>query len=589
MGGAAVNEEIVSEEAKRKQEREKSLMETAVNFLKNMSVVEPEKKPIFDKAFGGSGEMRNLEIGLFLEQRAALNQPRGDRGLSEGMVESLIVHGMPRAANITVVAEVICRIDPAQEEFRQDLIGHMSPCDNIPMADGKLRETSSFRIAQIRITQRLLNFISGVDIGLPKDDPVWNIQFQRELPSTLRMQFKRSEELRDVLNALQAAGMTISEATRFLHKEIEDSLSETIFREKIIAVRINDKKRRDGSAKASLVIVPYGEGDCSFYFKGDEEKQSYLRLCPPPAIKILGRPLEVEDAMSRERIEQEHSRKINEREVWVRKAVADSDLEIAAITVLKVQVAVHLKPATRWNVMKMVNAEVEKLVQEALGGIKESGILSVAMQHDLATAKTPLNRNDICIWIQDIDESRPYARALEKLLSKSTRERTELVSTLSRGLLEDIVAFGDCTSTSWKPDAKELVAVAPITFTKFHTALSKALYEQGALVMPCKTKDGSRIRMKPGKANNPITPIQEWESFADIHPSEDEAVDIRSVFDPARFGLTADVMYEVLDKRLDLTLVVYEDTWHGREVYALYHPQRDPYRVKARMEVQEDK
>ena len=134
-----------------------------------------------------------------------------------------------------------------------------------------------------------------------------------------------------------------------------------------------------------------------------------------------------------------------------------------------------------------------------------------------------------------------------------------------------------------------MVAVAPITFTKFHTALSKALYEQGALVMPCKTKDGSRIRMKPGKANNPITPIQEWESFADIHPSEDEAVDIRSVFDPARFGLTADVMYEVLDKRLDLTLVVYEDTWHGREVYALYHPQRDPYRVKARMEVQEDK
>jgi hypothetical protein len=40
---------------------------------------------------------------------------------------------------------------------------------------------------------------------------------------------------------------------------------------------------------------------------------------------------------------------------------------------------------------------------------------------------------------------------------------------------------------------------------------------------------------------------------------------------------------------MDLTLVVYEDTWHERDVYALYHPQRDPYRVKARMEVEEDK
>jgi hypothetical protein len=60
------------------------------------------------------------------------------------------------------------------------------------------------------------------------------------------------------------------------------------------------------------------------------------------------------------------------------------------------------------------------------------------------------------------------------------------------------------------------------------------------------------------------------------------------VFDPSCYGISAELVYEVLDKRQDLTVVVYEDTWHGRDVYVMFHPQQDPHKAKSMMELERD-
>ncbi len=92
--------------------------------------------------------------------------------------------------------------------------------------------------------------------------------------------------------------------------------------------------------------MPYGEGDCSFFFSGKEEKQSFLHMLPPLEIKVLGCQLEVENAMSRERIEMEHSKNIDERDFVVRRKVATSKQQIVDITKLHKEVETKLNQHT---------------------------------------------------------------------------------------------------------------------------------------------------------------------------------------------------------------------------------------------------
>jgi hypothetical protein len=72
-GSAATGEAKVSEDAIRRQERGKSLLDTAAHFLQRLSVSEPSNKKLIENGFGGEGKLTNLRIGEFLEQRAAPN------------------------------------------------------------------------------------------------------------------------------------------------------------------------------------------------------------------------------------------------------------------------------------------------------------------------------------------------------------------------------------------------------------------------------------------------------------------------------------------------------------------------------------
>jgi len=388
------------------------------------------------------------------------------------------------------------------------------------------------------------------------------------------MQARRTHQLRSVLRSLEAAKFTRAEATEAIRFEVEESLANTAFRGKVVAVRLSERKREGGR----LVPCNYAEGDVSLFVEDIGVKQSWISSVPAPEITVFGLSLEFEDAMSREKIVNGFERKVAD---YYRRTVANAssiEADIKSITLIRVQ----LKIVTDERVQRMSwnCGRYENLVCEALGGLSRYAIAKIALQHDVAAGKVLLS-GEAAIFVQDVDEDQPFATNLVKTLSQGSKELDEMVREKSKGMIHSIVAMGECSTAVTKTMGREAAAEAttPVSVEKFLNDLTETLLNDGPLVMPQRTTNGQKLCFKANAANKTVpTPLEDWESFEDVVPVEGDAIDIRQKFS-APYGFSAEALYTVM---LGCSVDTYEEDWNGKKVYVLFHPLNNPYKSKGK-------
>jgi hypothetical protein len=556
----------------RKEEHDPALLLRAKDFLDKVSREDGEDvKGQFEAGFQGIGDERNARIGAMLAIRGRQNNRRGDRGLSVGIVEdSLVIHGFPKLSTVESAVEILCAIEPELDRFQ--MITNACSFGNYLDAEGRKRNSASFRFDNVRITQKLYDFIEGSD--LPEGHAAHALYCERRLNTELKMDMRKPKPVQALLRSLQIAKITFAEATRIIGHFVDESLSATEFRGKVVAVRLNESKREHGR----LVPCSYAEGKVSIFLEDRATKEALKNKSPAPNISVCGTPVEFEEAMSRENMSRFNRLRVEDQSRRMLAEATASEAKIHSLSVIRV--SMNIEPNAK--LPRMTCAKMEQLVADSLGGVERHGIISVALQFDPSTT-TVLLSGEVVIWVQDVDEDRPLANALTQLLNPSTRKAKgldDMVRSRSKDQIRSITVTGECSVEVCRLDdrGQAVVEVVLVTAQTLHDDLSRVLLHEGPLVMPQKTKAGGRICFKANAAKKTTpTPMEDWESFSEVYPDDSEPIDIRDKF-PAPYGLSAEALYEVLATR---TVDVYADKWCNKDVYVLYHPLNNPYKSRA--------
>ena len=518
----------------------------------------------FERMVGKVLEMKNTAVS------------RGDRGMEIGrQIEEILIHGFPRVFSSNEVMEWLKDIDPEVEEQCHELSGNMRQVPSPPAPDGQVMRFAAMKILGLKITRGLKEYVDGGKVP----ERTEGLHFEQVLSPSQRINLLRSKQTGDLLKAFRSMGLNVFQAATVIREQLRLCLAGTDLSDAIQAVRINDTRRVEhlderGRRSTRLATVPYPQGDISIYMFSEAAAQSWRQLRRPPALSVLGIPVDLVASSGRAAIRDEFENLVMGSDLAAT-AIARGVQSAQGVVKLTAQVSISIGDQHKSSVLGLVRKKAEQLLLDALGGT-ETGILAVTLPQSSQDA--PVFNGQMCVHVVEVlDAMGVYVSEVKKCLQG---ESNSLLRLRSGGRVHNIRIRGQIKEERLQLDH----GIRPTppqakTQDQFDYDLGKRLLHIGPLWMAAATDDGSPlVTVNDPSKGIVMTPFSEWPNNRKVMPNG--ARHVLDVFDPIQYGLTEETFYNTITAGEGRTVAIYNDIVEEQEVLYLFHPIRDPFNVR---------